>query len=334
MSLTAQRMNNAQQLLISRGKPSYCFQQIDVCPAEAVYGLEERSERLMSLRTAYERFGCPACNPGIWQKEYIKRDLPFSAFRDDCAFVWQRRENAPANYILSAEYLLKGKYRELFLKLEDDGLFGAQFVQTEDGLMITRDRIDSTIEIAFIDELFSISKRRQFSILDIGAGYGRLGVRMVNAFDSVTVTCADAVAESTFICEHYLRFRSAEPRARAVPLHQLADEIENHEIDIALSVHSFSECSIGAVCWWLALLRRLRIRYLLIIPNAGAHGGQLLLAYDGAGRRTNIQGVIETYGYRRIAYVPKYHDQLMQEVAGVSPTYYHLFELERRSSIH
>ena len=52
-------------------------------------------------------------------------------------------------------------------------------------------------------------------MLDIGAGYGRLAHRMSAAFPQLEdYCCVDAVPESTFLSEYYLRHRGCTPPAR------------------------------------------------------------------------------------------------------------------------
>ena len=56
--------------------------------------------------------------------------------------------------------------------------------------------------------------------------------------------CVDAVAISTFICEYYLGFRGADDRASVVPLDELDSLLALQPIDLAVNIHSFSECPI------------------------------------------------------------------------------------------
>lgn len=322
-----EREQYAAEMLRAKGLPAGSFEQLAGCPEESQRCLVPSNKRLLELKRAYQLFGCPAGGSYVWREEYIAADLPLSAFRDDCALMWQRRENSATNYILSAESLLKGKYCDLFLMLHEDGRFGVQVVRMANNVMVSRDRIDSTLEIAFLDECFHIRDCRPFVVLDIGAGYGRLGYRMVQAFDHPEVICTDAVAESTFLCEHYLQMRSATPRARAVPLTEIATALEESKVNVAVNIHSFSECSVRAIEWWLGMIRGRVVPYLLIVPNASWHEGQQLSCFGDARARIDMLGVIERAGYRRVACVPKYQDPCLQKYGGVSPTFYHLFEL-------
>jgi hypothetical protein len=288
--------------------------------------LKPTNPRLFELRNAYSSFGGPAAAPYTWwSREYIRAQVPLMSFRGDSAFVWQGRENAPVNYVLSAYYLLASKYAWLFHELDEDGFFGAEVVPVNGALKASRDRIDSTLEIAYLDKLLKLSDGTQKRVLDIGAGYGRLGHRLTQVFPNVSVLCTDAIPESTFICEYYLAFRGATPRARAVPLHELTATLDQTGADIAVNIHSFSECTPSTIEWWLDILRKYSVPLLLIVPNALVNGGKELLSVE-RGEFSDFRGLVEARGYERIAVDPKYDSPELQRYGGISPTHYHLFK--------
>jgi SAM-dependent methyltransferase len=297
-------------------------------PDDAITYLHPNNPRLLELREAYAAFGGPANAGGKWDRFYATTDVPLMDFRGDCAFVWQRRDaNTPINYVLSAYYILAGEHGHLLRRFHEDGLFGAYVVPVDASLSVSRDVLDSVLEIAFLDKVLGISERWPKTVLDIGAGYGRLAHRLAQAYPTIDVLCADAVPEATFICEYYLRFRGASPRARAVPLHEIEKTLTRTPVDLAVNIHSFSECSFDAVVWWHDVLRRHSMRHILIAPNAGSHGGSQLLSFEAGGQKRDFLRAIEERGYRRIACEPKYRNPVLQQYGGVSPTCYHLFEL-------
>ena len=90
-------------------------------------------------------------------------------------------------------------------------------------------------------------------MLDIGAGYGRLAHRMVSALPGVErYLCTDAVAVSTFVSDYYLRFRGME-KALAIPLDVIDNSLRDYPVDLAINIHSFSECQTRAIEWWIRL---------------------------------------------------------------------------------
>ena len=106
-------------------------------------------------------------------------------------------------------------------------------------------------------------------MLDIGAGYGRLAHRMVGAHGErvADYCCVDAVPESTFVSEYYLRHRGVVPPVRVVSLGSVERELEPRSFDLAVNVHSFPEMPYAAIQWWVELLARLEVPALLIVPN-------------------------------------------------------------------
>jgi hypothetical protein len=133
--------------------------------------------------------------------------------------------------------------------------------------------------------------------------------------------CADAVASSTFLSEYYLRFRGVDDKARAIPLDELEQTLAGRRIDLAVNIHSFPECTVEAIGWWLDLLRRHGVPRLMIVPNRGKHGGEKLVTNMGE----PMEPLLEARGYQLVVKAPKYADPVVQRY-GVQPTWYYLFE--------
>src|SRR5262249_1073879 len=146
----------------------------------------------------------------------------------------------------------------LLSTLTDDDWFG-NFLFTIDGRSVSRDLLDSLIELYFLDRQLSLSSMAKAAILDIGAGYGRLAHRVSEALPNVaSCWCTDAVAQSTFVSEFYLTFRRS--RARVIPLDEIESALKISTPDIAINTHSFSECRMDAIDWWLRLLERTGVK--------------------------------------------------------------------------
>jgi SAM-dependent methyltransferase len=290
--------------------------------------LRTDNARLKELQDRYASLHSEATLPLLWQEGHVRpEDLQY--FRGDNAYVWQLRgpNMNEIAYILSTYYVKSIDHLGLLERLEEDDYFGI-FSFTIDGRKVSRDLLDSIIEIYFLEKHLGISSRSNLNILDIGAGYGRLAHRMARAFPNIqNYFCTDAVAVSTFLSEFYLRFRNVEDRAKVVPLDEIESTLETHHVDLAVNIHSFSECSIPAIEWWLSLLRRNGVEYLMIVPNGMDHGGELLLTND----RQDLGRIIEKYGYKLIVREPKYGDPMFQQYA-MSPTYYYLFQLPSPSA--
>ena len=204
-------------------------------------------------------------------------------------------------------------------RLEEDDLFG-NYTFHIGGKCVSRDLLDSINEIYFLDRHLNLSSRNHTTILDVGAGYGRLAHRMVNALPTISqYLCTDAFAISSFICEYYIRYRNIENRAKMIPLFEIEEAIQKNHVDIAVNVHSFSECRPSAIDWWISLLAQSNVRYLMIVPNADE-----LQTND----MVDFGNIIERHGYRMIARDPKYQDPLVQKYA-INPSIYYLFQLDK-----
>jgi hypothetical protein len=155
--------------------------------------------------------------------------------------------------------------------------------------------------------------------LDIGAGYGRLAHRGTTAFPSTTYLCTDALPEATFLSEYYLDYRGVADRAHVLPLDEVALAIEDQPIDVAVNVHSFSECPLSAIEWWLDLLVANDVENLMIVPNTEA------VSREGGAAPRDFMPAIQARQFEPVCTRPKYaHSDLVQR-HGIFPTTYFLF---------
>jgi hypothetical protein len=212
----------------------------------------------------------------------------------------------------------------LFERLREDGLFAAEPYDI-DGVLVSRDHLlDSIVELTFLDTELGIS-RRQVTILDIGAGYGRLAHRATTAFENVRYLCADAVPLSTFLCDYYLRFRGVTDRATIVPLDRVAETLARTKVDLAVNIHSFSECPLSVIDCWLNLLVKRRVPYLMIVPNAGTR----LRSTERDGTRVDFMPLLRTSSFELARRRPKYGDSDFMHGHGIPGrfrVFYFLFE--------
>jgi len=289
---------------------------------EALNYLRPDNPRLVDLTRRYASCDSDVITPATWTSDHVRaEDLTY--FRGDNAWVWQVRGMGlnTLEYALTYYYLKSMDRLGLFSKLTEDESFG-NFTVPIDGRKVSRDLLDSVGEIDFLDRHLAIGSTKGIRILDIGAGYGRLGNRMVNALSGVErYICTDAFAASTFVCEYYLRTRAAE-RAVVVPLDEIEAALEGSPVDLAINVHSFSECRPAAIEWWVRLLSRHGVKQLMIVPNYLHGGGEFLRTNAGE----DFLPILERHGYRTILKEPKYLDPVVQQY-GIEPTWRHLLEL-------
>jgi hypothetical protein len=293
-------------------------------PEGAKTYLNVANQRLKELEVKYDKFDAEVTSHLVWKEGHVRPD-DLLYFRGDNAYVYQLRGSNMniLGYALTTYYVKSTDKLGLMEKLEEDDYFG-NYTFLIDTKKVSRDLLDSINEIYFLEKHLEISKRQNLKILDIGAGYGRLAHRMLKALPNIkTYYCTDAVAVSTFISEYYLRFRKLEDRSRVIPLENIEDTLKNEAIDVALNIHSFSECSIEAVDWWISLLKKNKVRYLMIVPNIYTDSKDKLVTHD----RQDISKVLEKYNYKLLIKEPKFCDPVVQQY-GINPTQYYLFELD------
>lgn len=195
--------------------------------------------------------------------------------------------------------------RNRLAKLDgEDGAFGVEIERVQwptgdPGLRcaVSRNLLDSALEIDFLEGCLGGKGLEGMTILDIGAGYGRLAHRITSAVERCFVYCADVVPLSTVLCERYLAHRKV-TRAAAVALPELRQKLAPR-FNLAMNVHSWSECTLGAIRFWLQLLDAKNTRALFLVPHH-----EELRAYDeakGGGLGESYRDELELHGWRETA---------------------------------
>ena len=297
-------------------------------PEGAEYLLIPSNTRLTDLTQRYRAINHPVMLASMWTDTFVQQEIDLYRFRADGGYVWQHREiNTDLHYALCTYYLKTIDTLGLFDRLPEDNWFGAYTVLV-DQRPVSRDLLDSMTEIYFLERHLSLSQCTNFHLLHIGAGYGRFAHRLVQALPNFgKVFCTDAIATSSFLCEYYLKFRGVEQAAIAVPFDELPKTLAKYPVQLAINMHSFSECSIEAIAGWLELLAEFHIPYLMLVPNALDNGGTQLLSFEKDQSRADYQPLLEKYGYQKVASEPKFRDPIVQ-ANGISPTHYYLFKRE------
>ena len=175
----------------------------------------------------------------------------------------------------------------------EDGAFGCETAMV-DGRMVSRDLLDSALEIDFASPIL----QPETNVVDIGAGYGRLAHRWTLARREDTYLCTDPVGVSRNVCRRYLQHRHISFAMVTSP--------EDSEpwlpgIQLAINVHSWSECTPDEVAWWMERLARARVQRLFVVPHhqdfrcfdAGTAG----VDNRGGGHPGEFRSVIERHGY-------------------------------------
>ncbi len=243
-------------------------------PNDAIKYLKRNNPRLIELKNNYLSH---KINHSFWENWMDLFNL--TSFRGNIIYLSDQRKSK-LNYLITAVYVEMEDKLNLLNTLKEDKLFGAVNYEFLD-IKISRDLLDSVLQINFIEENLKISEIPDLSVLDIGAGYGRFAHRLVTAMPNVRVYCTDAVPESTFICEYYLSFRNVQDRAITIPFNEIEKFLDNNTIDIATNINSFPECTLEFIEWWLDLLKKYKIKYLIIILPTRC-GGSLIPCFGSS----------------------------------------------------
>lgn len=277
---------------------------------------------LLALEARYAAMDEAVTTPLIWDAAWLP-DEELLWFRADSQFLWQVRgpHNHARAYRLTARHLEESGLGPLLDRLGEDGAFGA-FLFRAGGRTVSRDLLNSAGEIDFLRRHAGLGEA-DLNILDIGAGYGRLAWRIEQATGEGTrIFATDAVARASFVAEHYLRHRAA-VRATMLPLDEVEALLAGTRIDLAVNVHSFSECRPEAIAWWVERLARAGVPKLMVVPNEYWSGGANCETNEGVA----MAPIFACHGYRPLVREPRYADPKVQR-HGLDPTWLHLFGLE------
>ena len=265
-------------------------------PPDAADVLRADHPDLVALRATYAALDWPVTAPSLWSEEVVGRWLDMQWFRGDNPYVWHYRESERASelkYFTYLTYVLGRDPHGLVERLGEDGAFGCWTYRYEGYPACSRDLLDSVNELYFLDRAVDILTRPRIAVLDIGAGYGRLAHRCSQAVPGLSdYVAVDAVAESTYLCGYYCRFRGVIPPVEVVPLPRVP-ELQPGRFDLAVNVHGFSEMPLAAVRWWIDQLVRLEVPALFVVPNEDV--GFRTLEQDGS--REDYRSLLEDAGY-------------------------------------
>lgn len=262
----------------------------------------------------YKSHPLDALSGSIWDQgtefSATLKDIDLTQFRADNAYVWQTRGVSLADFALSALWAERSDSFDLLDRTRESGDFGVECVRI-DGRLWSRDLIDSILEITFLMENLPSGALDAMTIVDIGAGYGRLLSRLADVTGSPRLLGVDGIALSTAICRTYVRHLGIDSRVSVLSLSE-ADKLERG-IDLATNIHSFSEMSLEAVCWWLDWLVDRGTKYLFLVPNQPGPSLD-----DG----TDLAPHISQRGFNLKAQRMKYADPFIGEHALYQAHYY------------
>jgi hypothetical protein len=292
-------------------------------PPGAEDHLRRDHPRLLELRARYDRYAKEFQSPS-WSKSAMEQQSDLLTFRDDSPHTLQIRSGVnPGQSLLTAYYAREIDSLNIFSGLSENeyfGVYGFDF----NGKLISRDLVDSVIQINFLHRHMNLGGRPNATVLDIGAGYGRLPLRLSQALPNLkNIWCTGGVAESTFICEYYLTLCGVDPRVEVFALDEVAGKIRGAHIDVVTNVQNFTECTLASIEFWLFILAAATVEYLLIVPDQPGE----LLSTELDGSRRDFLPLIEAHGFRLMAQEFAYHGAPSVQKYGLhGDTKYWLFQ--------
>lgn len=244
--------------------------------------------------------------------EEFQKKIDQENFRGEGHYLAQLNGATKEQYVAAYDYALNA-FPGLLSRLQEDGAFGAITFDV-DGRKISRDLIDSALELEFLTCcLISGTGMLDRTWLDIGAGYGRFASRLLEAFPNNTVYCTDAIPTSSDICRRYLEHR----KVKGARIWTMDALVGHGPIDIAVNIHSWSECTLEAVQFWIDWIVSRNVRWLFVVPH------------DAGFRAREENGETPSF----LPLILKHYDLVKQQekyppgIDGAFPTVYALFEL-------
>lgn len=245
-------------------------------------------------------------------------------FRGENDYVSQAYfANTDRRYEMTCAYVEMADDLGLLNVFSEDQLFGVKTWGFIPGKRVSRDLMDSILEITFLQKALDFGQKDHLRVLDIGAGYGRFSHRFTTAFPNGSITCIDAVATSTFLSDFYLKFRGCK-QATVVPFDRLGD-LRSGSFDVAANIHSWSECTKEFVAWWLDRLCDLKVPYLFHVPHT-----ETLATIESDGSSKTYDDELEKRGFKLLLKQRKFHRSKCVDKVGLFPADYRLYKREAK----
>lgn len=167
-------------------------------PKEADQYLTWDNSTLVDLQRRYA--DRPVFSHTFW-KEWRKH-IDLKRFRGEGHYLTQqRRKNVGAQYLATTAVIEVTDDWHLLEGLREDGLFGCHTYRFGNNRLVSRDLLDSILELRFLRKALSAGRNDRLRAFAIGAGYGRFAHHFLATFPQGSITNADGIAESTFLCE-------------------------------------------------------------------------------------------------------------------------------------
>ena len=285
-------------------------------PAEVLAHLTRDNPALVDLKKRYA--SATHLPHSFWAPWENKVNL--LKFRGENDYVSQAYfQKTDRRYEMSCAYVEATDELGFYHLFTEDQLFGVKTWEIVPGKPVSRDLLDSVLEITFLKNALGLGLKDNLRLLDIGAGYGRFAHRLTTAFENSQVTCIDAVATSTFLSVFYLKFRGCQ-RAKVVAFDHLKD-LPAGSFDVASNIHSWSECTKEFIAWWLDRLCDLKVPYLFHVPHT-----ETLATIEADNSSKTYDDELAKRGFKMVLKQRKFHRSKCVDQVGLFPADYRLYK--------
>ena len=230
--------------------------------------------------------------PTVWNptKSYINTSFT-DDFRRHNAYVWQININFGELYNITK----KSDIFSLLDKTKENGSHGCKSLKF-DNTIVSRDLLDSVMEITYLKT--KLPNIENMNIIEIGGGYGRLCKRFLDCFPNSNYYVTDGIPQSTYFSKKYLK----EKEDHVVNLFDIENKLSEMQFDIAFNIHSFPECNINDIEWWIKLIHDKKIKYVFFVPNNPTSTDTFL----PTNKKESILNVFTKYNYEVIDFTNVY----------------------------
>lgn len=209
---------------------------------------------------------------GMWAEWAKEVEAAYPNYAADKIFVDQSMPDSQYKHLASQISNWPMRYDEA--GKDRDAAYGARVVDTCLG-GVTRQWLDNNVERAFI-EANATGDLSGKVVLDIGAGYGRFGSCLP---ESTKYIATDGVEISKKIAAEYL--------SKHGPKHWAIcnkDDVPSINADIAINVHSWSECSIAEIEEWIEVLAKSGTKHLFTVTHGHVADGTAYMSWSRDGK--------------------------------------------------
>lgn len=160
---------------------------------------------------------------------------------------------------------------------------------------VTRTWTDSNVEYNFLLRHLGQEMLQNATVLDVGAGYGRLAVSM-SPFVKRYVT-VDSVSISVACCKDYINTWSSASNIEVLSVEDLYLMYKLNKTpvpDIAINIHSWNECTLETIEEWLQTLVELRTKFLFTVSHGQLDASRQIAYYSWTEHKT-FRPLLEKY---------------------------------------